>query len=162
MISAELAFDSDILDAVQSAISQSPKTMNLLINRSLLPTIRKHALELLHDTPGRVIYPIEWKSLKQRRAYFASRGFGHGIPYQRTGALLNAWDVIFTPFGEIAGSLSAINTNPAARWVIGADQQPFHHNTGWYVTNEKIPAINAYANDALIDAWYSVAGFEYT
>lgn len=161
MISPSLNFDSDVLDAVHIAIKQSPKTMHLLINRSLLPTIRKHALELLRDTPGRVVYPIEWKSIRQRRAYFASRGFGQGIPYQRTGALLDSWDVVFTAFGDEAGSMSAINTHPAARFVIGADQQPFHHNTGWYVTDEKIPAINEYANDALIDAWHSVATFEY-
>lgn len=162
MINPKLTLEGDILDAVQFAISKSPKTMHLLINRSLLPTIRKHALELLRQTPGPVVYPIEWKSLKQRRAYFATDGFGHGIPYRRTGSLLNSWDVVFTTFGDDAGSMSAVNTSPAARWVIGADQQPCHHNTGWYITDEKIPAINEYANDALIDAWYSVASFEYT
>jgi hypothetical protein len=33
-----------------------------------------------------VQYPIRWDSEKQRRAFFATDGFGHGIPYQRTGA----------------------------------------------------------------------------
>jgi hypothetical protein len=32
-----------------------------------------------------VQYPINWDSEKQRRAFFATNGFGHGIPYVRTG-----------------------------------------------------------------------------
>jgi hypothetical protein len=31
-------------------------------------------------------YPVTWDSERQRRAFFATDGFGHGIPYQRTGA----------------------------------------------------------------------------
>ncbi len=38
-----------------------------------------------------VSYPIQWDSEKQRRAFFATNGFGNGIPYSRTGDL--AWTV---------------------------------------------------------------------
>lgn len=30
-------------------------------------------------------YPVTWDSARQRRAFFATNGFGHGIPYERTG-----------------------------------------------------------------------------
>lgn len=30
-------------------------------------------------------YPVTWDSEKQRKAFFATNGFGHGIPYERTG-----------------------------------------------------------------------------
>ena len=31
-------------------------------------------------------YPIQWDSERQRRAFFATDGFGRGIPTERTGA----------------------------------------------------------------------------
>jgi len=42
-------------------------------------------------------YPINWDSEKQRRAYFATKGFGHGIPYRRGASgqrVHNAWRVV--------------------------------------------------------------------
>jgi hypothetical protein len=38
-------------------------------------------------------YPIQWDSEKQKRAYFATDGFGKGIPYQRDGGTERAWDL---------------------------------------------------------------------
>ena len=46
-----------------------------------------------------VTYPIKWDSDKQRRAYFASNGFGHGIPYQRQGHYERGWVVSAMPNG---------------------------------------------------------------
>lgn len=34
-----------------------------------------------------VRYPIDWDSERQRRAFFATNGFGKGIPYRRTHAM---------------------------------------------------------------------------
>jgi hypothetical protein len=34
-----------------------------------------------------VRYPIQWDTERQRRAYFATNGFGAGIPYKRTHAM---------------------------------------------------------------------------
>lgn len=39
-----------------------------------------------------VRYPIQWDTEKQRRAFFATGGFGNGIPYERTGATQQAWE----------------------------------------------------------------------
>ena len=36
-------------------------------------------------------YPVTWDSERQRRAFFATNGFGKGIPYKRTGD--TAWTV---------------------------------------------------------------------
>lgn len=38
-------------------------------------------------------YPIQWDSEKQKRAYFASNGFGNGIPYRRKGIIEKAWQL---------------------------------------------------------------------
>jgi hypothetical protein len=36
-------------------------------------------------------YPIQWDSPKQRRAFFATNGFGGGIPHIRRGEYVAAW-----------------------------------------------------------------------
>lgn len=38
-----------------------------------------------------ITYPVQWDTDKQRRAFFASKGFGAGIPYHRTGEHANGW-----------------------------------------------------------------------
>lgn len=83
----------------------------------------------------------EWESERQRRAYFASDGFGAGIPYVRTGKYAGGWVVIsettdgsfeltvgnaepYAPF--VGGTLNQRSRSEAQRW-----QQRMHINTGW-------------------------------
>ena len=40
---------------------------------------------------------VRWDSEKQRRAYFASNGFGGGIPYLRTGTYGKSWYIRRNP-----------------------------------------------------------------
>lgn len=76
--------------------------------------------------PPKPRYPLRWKSEKQRRAYFASNGFGKGIPYQRRGDLGNRWrESVFK------NVFTFRNTARYASFVIGDDQEPFHNDTGW-------------------------------
>jgi hypothetical protein len=46
-----------------------------------------------------VTYPIQWDSERQRRAYFATNGFGRGIPYVRQGSYIRGWQVRSFPEG---------------------------------------------------------------
>jgi hypothetical protein len=104
--------------------------------------IRPQALQALGVTPGPVKRPIEWTSPKQRMAFFASDGFGKGIPFARAthgpGNIQNAWflktNVKTDDFKAVVG-----NNDPAAQFVYGSlaksnpgkFQQRFHINTGW-------------------------------
>lgn len=102
----------------------------------------------LGQEPGRVKYPVQWTSEKQRRAYFASDGFGNGIPYQRTGRLSQAWNVLLI---EEPGTfkISIVNTAPQSKFVYGglgansnpAFRQRMHINTGWL---EARPIVDVY------------------
>lgn len=38
-------------------------------------------------------YPIQWDSDKQRKAFFATDGFGRGIPTKRTGEYAGGWEI---------------------------------------------------------------------
>ena len=44
-------------------------------------------------------YPVQWDSERQRRAYFATGGFGQGIPYQRKNRYRFGWREELQPFG---------------------------------------------------------------
>ncbi|PJF38481.1 MAG: hypothetical protein CUN54_10770, partial [Phototrophicales bacterium] len=83
-------------------------------------------------------YPIEWTSERQRRAYFATDGFGAGIPYKRTGETDAGWEMEIKIIGR-AVKVIIENNSPAAPWVYGSlakrgfkrFQQRFHEITGW-------------------------------
>ncbi len=95
-------------------------------------------LDELGYTPGEVKYPIEWTSEKQRRAYFATNGFGRGIPYERDGRLERSW---YTRLDTRRASLAitVANSVPYGPFVVGDlvrgkredPQQKMHINTGW-------------------------------
>jgi hypothetical protein len=69
--------------------------------------------------PGQPVrYPIQWDSERQRRAFFATDGFGHGIPYRRTGKYNEGWrlEPVKDSYGE---GYQLVNKVPYARYVGG-------------------------------------------
>lgn len=65
--------------------------------------------------PGKpVTYPIQWDSVRQRKAFFASNGFGHGIPYRRQGRYEQGWKLRRVENGSVLE-----NRTRAARYVGG-------------------------------------------
>ncbi len=86
---------------------------------------RKTGLEILSDTiesiasdmrePGSPsVSPVKWDSEKQRRAFFASDGFGGGIPHVRKGDYIAGYKVSTLPNG-----FSLTNDRPGAAAVGG-------------------------------------------
>lgn len=68
------------------------------------------AREVLFETASRVKdrltpegkpvrYPIQWDSERQKRAFFATNGFGAGIPYGRTHAMRTGIETERVPLG---------------------------------------------------------------
>ena len=85
----------------------------------------KHYPARVEHGPGN---PYQWQSEKQRRAYFATNGFGGGIPYRRTGTLKNSWEVKETRGGY---QNQIVNTSPYSQFVQGDDQQRGHAADKW-------------------------------
>jgi hypothetical protein len=90
-----------------------------------------------------ITYPVQWDSERQRRAFFATNGFGKGIPYQRTGRYIASWQHNRIPFGHQlfnAHPAGAVGGMPAG-W-----QSRIHRNRWTYLTKvifdelAKIPA----------------------
>lgn len=80
--------------------------------------------------------PYKWQSEKQRRAYFATDGFGGGIPYERTGELANAWTI------EEANSdwntVKLTNESEYGQYVQGDSIQDGHKADGWRIMADVI------------------------
>lgn len=82
-------------------------------------------------------YPLEWTSEKQRKAYWASNGFGKGIPYRRSGRLSKSWQLFLLPTAN-GVTINVRNSARYSHYVVGRlrqrgrnPQQRFHIQTGW-------------------------------
>lgn len=86
----------------------------------------------LRHTPNRVSHgpnnPYKWQSAKQRGAYFATNGFGKGIPYRRTGKLSAGW---YSESKHGGYQMSIKNREKYADYVVGFLQQRGHWADGW-------------------------------
>jgi hypothetical protein len=123
--------------------------------RAMQPTMDR----LLNSYPGPVRRPIAWASDRQRRAFFATKGFGKGIPTQRTGRVL-AWRLAFkADTNKAGGAIILENPTPYAKYVFGgfnaqgAPQQPFHANTGYPRAIVAQPLIFAEGEAAIADGF---------
>lgn len=94
--------------------------------------IHWRAVDILGAIPGSPKHPIQFTTDRQRKAFFASGGFGRGIPTQRTGKIAGDWQVQFIPTqdGEI---MVLSNPHDEAKFIHGPQPfaQGFHIDTGW-------------------------------
>lgn len=151
----------DLITAYVELLRHVPDVVNIEMARAA----NKNAPLLLADlrkAPGAVKYPIAWKSAKQRKAYFATDGFGRGIPTQRSGALGGGWRVTVVYAPNKITSIAARNDVPYRRFVTGEDQQPFHRNTGWQKDDDTLQIWSLIMADdvetGLIRSFYAVGG----
>jgi hypothetical protein len=104
-------------------------------------------LDELRLQVGKPKYPIRWKTKRQKAAFFATDGFGGGIPTKRTGKVQASWQV---KVERDLGAFSVIveNITDYAKFVYGSlaksgnaakrFQQPFHKDTGYPLATETV------------------------
>lgn len=155
MIRMDVTVDTDVLDAISDAAQTAPRRMNKAYKRTT-KRLRQRILDDLREYPGPVKRPFRWKSDRQRRAYFATDGFGWGIPYVRTFALRDSWQTRISDTTD--GAIFEVENNANyARFVMGDDQQPGHLATGWNSAAEIVSRYREQATDILIDTWGAIA-----
>jgi hypothetical protein len=93
----------------QNLRAELPKVGRMKL-RNVLERIRKK----MSGEGKKVNYPVKWDNPKQRRAYFATDGFGKGIPYTRTGGYQQAWKVV-----QKENGFSLRNAKPQAKYIGG-------------------------------------------
>jgi len=73
---------------LQDLAAEIPK-----VGRQQIRTVLNRIQRRMSKEGAKPTYPIQWDSEKQRRAYFATDGFGGGIPSQRTGSYTSGWTI---------------------------------------------------------------------
>lgn len=82
-------------------------------------------------------YPVNWDSPKQRRAFFATKGFGKGIPYKRTHQYRFGWKVERVQMQGARFKLILGNKHPAGAiggMLSGTQWQSRIHRNRWNYT----------------------------
>lgn len=158
-VTVKITVPNDIIDAYNTRIANSPKLLETAFNRQVT-RLRRRILDTLQEDPGPVVYAnngrLRWKSERQRRAFFASNGFGGGIPSTRSGELQRAYDVRPDKSGSNGGILLITNSDPSAPYVVGDDAQPYHLDTGWPQIADVVVQYEDIAADALIETWLTI------
>lgn len=146
MIRGDRLFGAEAFDEIDARLETFPARFRDALRTMFFSDIAPGLLTELRHTPGPVKYPLEWASERQRRAFFATDGFGRGIPYERTGRTNSLWVVNIDLF-DGAVVMTTSNSSKAARFTVGRRQQPFHRNTGWQPAKPKIDYWNEQARD---------------
>jgi len=132
------------------------------VDRVVIPALQREVTQRLAPPPGPVRYPFQFATARSRRAYFATRGFGKGIPYRRTGNLGRSWKVDHLRRRD-GGVVTVYNDAPYAGYVYGAptimgfNQVPGHARTGWargFGTD--VPNIAQRGQQLLSETWEGV------
>ncbi len=165
MFKLNMSVPPDLFKSFRDLPVRAKRNFNRAIRTTVQPKVQRKANELLGHAPGPVRHPFKFGSgvnpeadARSRRAFFATKGFGRGIPARRTGDILKAWVVEVTRQGQ-TNYIILTNTAPYAKYVYG--MEPFqrqiqgHRKTGWKVDKATLKAINDYAIDLLIDVWYT-------
>ncbi|MFA7386081.1 MAG: hypothetical protein WCZ87_00315 [Thiohalobacteraceae bacterium] len=160
MFGMEAALDTGWIRDIQEAFALFPEEVDRWVRRDIVPYARHYVDKTLRVAPPRRQwpgdYPLEWTSEKQRKAYWATNGFGAGIPYRRTNTLIHDWHVIADYQAGFTG-VQVYNLNDAAQYVYGDDQalhkQWFHTVTGWPTALEHLQALSLELGDRIEDGW---------
>jgi hypothetical protein len=160
-----IGVDSDIAELVIQDLKTAPRKFRRLYRQRITKLAEDTIRELARPAPP-VKRPIQWKTQKQRRAFFATDGFGKGIPTRRTNSLNRGWkseelsdfrEGFFTIYNDattrdyFTGELVFYE-----QFVQGEFQQPFHRNTGWVLSQDTLADSLVKAEDIIIDTWFEV------
>jgi hypothetical protein len=151
-----LSIPPDMFKTFRELPVRAKRNFNREIRDVVQPNAQKQA-DGLFTAPGPVRLPFQFGTDRSRRAFFATNGFGRGIPTRRTGAILKAWAIEITRRGQTTFILLT-NTDPKARYVYGLPpiqrQIPGHARTGWGKDNKvAFSLLQEYVIGELVKAW---------
>jgi len=148
------------LSAFRDLSPRAQAQFRIELQTKVKPVLQKQVDATFGRDPGPVKYPIEWETIKQQRAFFASRGFGRGVPTKRTDKLRTSWVIVVGT--QLRTNLITLNNNrPEAQFVYpGPRQQKFHKRTGWGKDFERdIVALQRTEDIEIANAWSRAVAF---
>lgn len=130
MIRADVLLNPAYLGRVAQRVQAHPRRVLRVMAETMERQYSPPLLSQLASTPGPVKYPFEFATERSRRAFFATDGFGRGIPTRRTGALGRGYRSVVTISGDSVICVIG-NVTPYRKYVKGPRQVPGHRRTGW-------------------------------
>lgn len=143
----------DVIEVLAEQMQKTPALLNTALRRQASKA-KTRMLGRLREEPPKPNYPLRWASERQRRAFFASDGFGRGIGAARTHALSQGWTVDID--GSDYFSMHVYNKRDYVRFVEGDDKQPFHIDTGWLDANPILRDESEKFEDIVIETFFTV------
>lgn len=157
-IYAEITPPYDVLDMMTSRFVQSPTLMARSFRRGMV-RVGQRAITVLGVEPGPSIPGVtRLMTERQRRAFFASNGFGGGIPGTRCHAIAEGWQYKVDALDN-GGAFTVFNDVPYVGFVEGFEQQPFLAAIGWLYAPPILADFSEEAEDVAIQTWFTVADF---
>lgn len=155
MFSVTVQVPTATMLAINQQVAKTPRLMETAFRRATSRLKTRMIRELRHE-PGKPVYPIRWKTERQRRAFFATNAWGRGIPTQRTHALSGGWNVD-TRTALATGTMVVSNNVPYLRYVEGNDQQPFHSASGWLLATPIVQRYMTELDSVMTATWWTVS-----
>lgn len=143
----------DIFAAFRGLDKKAKQRFRTYLRTDVKSEVQRDVVDLMAPYPAGVKHPFKFATAKSRRAFFATNGFGRGIPTTRSNQLHDSWDTQITDRHN--GSLiRVVNLKPYSKYVYAPRQVPGHRNTGWGGDfNTAIPLVTEHAEVLTIDAW---------
>lgn len=163
MWSTNMIIDDDVLEAVKRDLPHLPDYAAEYYATTVKPELEQFIETEIAVDPGPVVIPFEFASPKSQAAYFATNGFGKGIPSQRTGNLNDSW-MLDIDRRQYDGFIALRNRAPYAGYVLPPfnplsrfRQVPGHAHTGWgRDLDDKFIRFSELGVSLIIDGWYEV------
>lgn len=153
---ATVTVDQSVLDFIAQSAAKAPKRLQEQMRTRLSATKPRLIAKVSIYPPERDASDhVRWKSKRQQRAFYATQGFGRGIPTFRTGATANLWDISLTQT-DTGGIVTLSNSSSYAPYVVGDDQQPFHYDQGWQTIDVLAESIADDVEAEVINTWFAV------
>jgi len=150
--------DTKALKDVQWIGEQAPVLVVRYLTKVLWPELQEMAETFLSIEPGPPSYPLRWASERQRRYVMAKLRRENNLPYTRTHAFSQNWEVRphltdNSGFMIVENDAMTDSGEPLQDFIVGHRQQPFHKDTGWYRIEDEIEDLSVYASDQLKEFW---------
>jgi hypothetical protein len=155
MIAARVNVNFRVTANLKRGFERAPGRMKTGYTRTAKRIGRLMVAEVRQRRQRRPGERVVWQTERQRRAYFASDGFGAGIPYQRAGRLPKAWKAEVVDLGKGAG-LILVNRRPEAQFAQGAFMQRMHMRTHTPVARV-VRKYQPRLTEALRETWRTVS-----
>lgn len=155
-IYAEITPPTAQLEAMTSRFVQMPTLMARAFRRNMV-RVGQRAVTALRPEPGPSMPGItRLMTPRQRRAFFATNGFGGGIPGTRSHAVSEGWQYAVTGL-PAGGDFTVFNDVPYADYVEGFNQQPFLAAIGWLYAPPILADFSEEAEAVAISTYLTVA-----